>query len=322
MGDKKYAGAPFGTQTARFDVSGVHPQNKMPGTYTEVPYCKKATSKENRLLGPGTYCFDTGDFSERAVWGKARGPNWEWAFQLARLSAIPHALFRREWEQRKHRAEQLGPGRYSSGGFVEELSGKPGSNRGVCQSRGSRFPPENKFHSKLPGPGSYGEGGVPWAAMEKKAQLSQGTFGMLEAGEQEIRRAITVGSDLAPGQYRHTAPLEELLNKKTSTRGPYDLYSGERYQVPKSQIQNRHLGPGRYNLRPFTADLSDTHHGKHGEFGNLDQYAALPTERIYCSTLSQWPRRKVYIQYTHSHTLTMCVCSLSTSCPTNVLYYC
>ena len=30
----------------RFDVSGVHPQNKMPGTYTEVPYCKKATSKE------------------------------------------------------------------------------------------------------------------------------------------------------------------------------------------------------------------------------------------------------------------------------------
>ena len=47
----------------------------------------------------------------------------------------------------------------------------------------------------------------------------------------------------------------------------------------------------------------DTHHGKHGEFGNLDQYAALPTERIYCSTLSQWPRRKVYIQYTHSHTL-------------------
>jgi hypothetical protein len=92
----------------------------MPGTYTEVPYCKKATSKEvsstrmfnkhriykislqNRLLGPGTYCFDTGDFSERAVWAKARGPNWEWAFQLVRLSAIPHALFRREWEQRKH----------------------------------------------------------------------------------------------------------------------------------------------------------------------------------------------------------------------------
>ena len=32
----------------RFDVSGVHPQNKTPGTYTEVPYCRKATSKEVR----------------------------------------------------------------------------------------------------------------------------------------------------------------------------------------------------------------------------------------------------------------------------------
>ena len=75
-GIKKFKGAPFGTQTSRwvcvcskvvlhltclsgltplslltftisrFDVSGVHPQNKMPGTYTQVPYCKKAMSKE------------------------------------------------------------------------------------------------------------------------------------------------------------------------------------------------------------------------------------------------------------------------------------
>ena len=56
---------------------------------------------QSRLLGPGTYNFDTGDFSQGAVSARARGPNWEWAFQLARLSAIPHALFRREWEQRK-----------------------------------------------------------------------------------------------------------------------------------------------------------------------------------------------------------------------------
>ena len=130
-----------------------------------------------------------------------------------------------------------------------------------------------QFLSNVPGPGTYGEGGVPWAAQEKKAQLSQGTVGALEAGEQEIRTALTVGSDLAPGQYCHTAPLDQLLNKKTSTRGPYDLYSGERYQIPKSQvynthhstmgqpipipqIQNQHLCPGRYNLRPFTADLN------------------------------------------------------------------
>ena len=33
----------------RFDISAVHPQSKMPGTYTEVPYCRKATSKEVTL---------------------------------------------------------------------------------------------------------------------------------------------------------------------------------------------------------------------------------------------------------------------------------
>ena len=79
MATKKYNGAPFGTQTSRsgfilfsfvsihdfhfkrtrtkhnfhlsssypfhpcrFDISGVHPQSKMPGTFTQVPYCKKS----------------------------------------------------------------------------------------------------------------------------------------------------------------------------------------------------------------------------------------------------------------------------------------
>ena len=35
---------------SRFDISGVHPQSRMPGTYTQVPYCKKATSELVRLL--------------------------------------------------------------------------------------------------------------------------------------------------------------------------------------------------------------------------------------------------------------------------------
>ena len=29
---------------SRFDVSGVHPKSKMPGTYTQIPYCKKLTT--------------------------------------------------------------------------------------------------------------------------------------------------------------------------------------------------------------------------------------------------------------------------------------
>ena len=69
-------------------------------------------------------------------------------FHLAQLSSIPHLLFRKEWEQRKQRAEQLGPGKYRHTDFVEQLARKPGSSRGVCQSRGARFPKENKVRGE------------------------------------------------------------------------------------------------------------------------------------------------------------------------------
>ena len=34
--ERKFSGAPFGTQTPRFDVAGVHPASKMPASYTQV----------------------------------------------------------------------------------------------------------------------------------------------------------------------------------------------------------------------------------------------------------------------------------------------
>jgi len=34
--DKRFQGAPFGTQTPRFDVAGVHPGTKMPSSFTQV----------------------------------------------------------------------------------------------------------------------------------------------------------------------------------------------------------------------------------------------------------------------------------------------
>ena len=41
------------------------------------------------------------------------------------------------------------------------------------------------------------------------------------------------------------------------------------------------------------AASADNHWRKHGRFGTVPQHPAQPTERIYCSTLSQCPRRKV-----------------------------
>lgn len=291
MAEKKYKGAPFGTQTARFDVSGVHPQNKMPGTYTQVPYCRKATSKENRLLGPGTYIMETGDFTARSIEQKSLGPNWERAHDVARLAAIPHMLYREQWEHRRQLEEQLGPGRYDARDFIQEMQSKPSSSRGVCQSRDSRQGKENKFHSNLPGPGTYGKGGVPWAAVEEKAHQAASTVGLLEAGGTNLRQLPTTGSDLAPGQYCHTSPIQELLNKAVSKRGPYDLSTGERNKPAKSLMLNRHLAPGKYELQSFTEDWNNQHRWKHGRFGTVPQYPELPSERIYCSTLSQWPRQ-------------------------------
>ena len=36
------------------------------------------------------------------------------------------------------------------------------------------------------------------------------------------------GSHLGPGTYRHKTCTDELLNKVTSLKGPYKLYSGDR----------------------------------------------------------------------------------------------
>lgn len=91
----------------------------------------------------------------------------------------------------------------------------------------------SQFRSSLPGPGNYGKGGIPWAAMEEKALRSSGTVGMLAAGGSHLHTLPTRGSDLPPGQYHHTSPIKELLDKRISKRGPYDLYTGERYKPPK-----------------------------------------------------------------------------------------
>lgn len=290
---KRFPGAPFGTQKARFDISAVHPQSKMPGTYTEVPYCRKATSKENRRLGPGTYSIETGSFTDKAVRIKSAGPNWRKAFDSAKLSAIPHMLYREQWNQKRLLIQQLGPGRYKNKDFVEEINSRPSSNRGICQTKASRFQQENKFQANLPGPGTYGKGGVPWATMEEKSKSSSCTVGVMEGGTGRSYNLKNEGSGLAPGVYKQTSPLQQLLNKSVSKRGPYDLYTGERIPSDKAAaLHNNHLAPGRYDIKPFTDEINDRDHKRYGEFSTLPQYPMPPTDRIYCSTLSQWPRMK------------------------------
>lgn len=113
---------------------------------------------------------------------------------------------------------------------------KPSSSRGVCQSRDTRLIKENKFHSALPGPGTYGKGGVPWAALEEKNKEPTSTVGILDAGGPKLSKMQTIGSELAPGQYKYVSSIESLMKKTISKRGPYDLYTGERYKATKQLV--------------------------------------------------------------------------------------
>ncbi|XP_072537782.1 ciliary microtubule-associated protein 2-like isoform X2 [Salminus brasiliensis] len=285
MAERKFEGAPFGTQSARFDVSGVHPANKRVGTYTQISYCKRRTSDLERNLGPGTYNPDTGDFSERAVRERAKGPDWKRTQETARLAQIPHLLYRDAWGNKRFLKTKVGSGVYKIPSFIEELQKKPGSLRGICETREERFKDcqntnvgpgiykitsfieelekkpgslrgicetrEERFkdcQSWAPGPGTYGEGGIPSAALEEKEKRSMGTY---------------------------SARLKRFPDR-TVKRVNRDKVEYTK-EVPK-----------------FGEELQRPEKKKHGVFSSLEQYPSVPTERIYHSTLPQCPRPRTF----------------------------
>lgn len=291
MAEKNYRGAPFGVQTARFDVSGVHPKSKVPGTFTQTPYCKKATSDVNTMLGPGKYEVEVGALA-KTVAERASEPGWARAYEVSRTAAMPHLLHKEQWEMKRMLKRKLGPGSYEIKDFLQVGDEKPRSTRGIIHSRDSRF--KDKVQSDCPGPGTYGHGGVPHAILEEKERKSASTVGLLDAGA--VSRSLpTVGSHLGPGSYNFESFTEQTSKKVTSLRGPYDLYSGDRnkpirtghYAAPA----HSNLAPGKYDIKSFLDNLDTVHKNRTGRFGKVDQYPEKPTERIYAFTLCQNPRK-------------------------------
>jgi len=312
MATKKYQAAPFGTQTARFDVSGIHPQSKTPGTYTQVPYCKNTLKWTS--LAPGCYNIDLRDgFNEKVVKQRAAGPGWERAYKVAQIAKMPHLLHRLEAKRREERIRRLGPGTYNHKDFVHKNNEKIRSLRGICDTRAQRFITKDGKEEN-PGPGTYGLGGVPSAAIEKRYAQSSSTIGMLDSGKTLKREIPLVGCDLAPTRYNKKTFTEEILNKVVSRRGPYDLFTGSRSKpiitghlavIPASDT----LGPGSYELPSFTDSWQTEHKTNIGKFSKLHIDSNHPShhqvgshstggphsktagERIHCCTLSQCPRQ-------------------------------
>ncbi|TSK58125.1 Lymphocyte expansion molecule [Bagarius yarrelli] len=230
MKEKRFQGAPFGTQSVRFDVSKACPANKKVETCTQNPNFRETTSDLKAMVGPGTY-------------------------------NIPS--------------------------FIEELEKKPGSLRGICETRDQRF---KDYQNPYPAPGTYGKGGIPSAALEEKERIPVGTCPSMGHAKQHRFKQNTEDSGLGPGTYNLKSSTELILSRRVSKRGPYDLTTGmgNFFAAPKGVSPD----PGTYpiELPKFDAELQKPEKRKHGVFGSRDQYPAVPTERLYLSTLSQCPR--------------------------------
>ncbi|XP_041133523.1 lymphocyte expansion molecule-like [Polyodon spathula] len=293
MAQKSFRGAPFGTQAARFDVSGVYPNKKKIGTYTEVPYCKTATSELVRGRGPGTYNADTGNFSPAAVLLRASGPGWKREQETLRQTQLPHVLYRDVWERKRILKRKLGPASYSMKDFIELREERPASVLGVCESRESRFRSITAV-SCTPGPGTYGKGGIPSAVLEERQRQSPGTLGSMDFNPRSEQSLQSSECDPGPGTYKVKDSLQELLNHTVSKRGPYDVFTGPRSSHASTGhymvLKTTNLSPGQYEIKSFVEDLQSREKRKSGEFSSLLQYPSIPTERAGCSTLSHCPR--------------------------------
>lgn len=87
----------------------------------------------------------------------------------------------------------------------------------------------NPTQRNIPGPGTY-------SVSLPMVKPSPGTQGILENGGKDLSRQPAGGSGLPPGLYHYSSPIQELLDKKVSKKGPYELFSGERQQPSKSLV--------------------------------------------------------------------------------------
>ena len=268
MAETKFIGAPFGSNCPRFSAG-------------------YQTGSGDRV-GPGAYETDVGAFDSVSVARRAAGPGWARAYEMSHMIALPYLLNKEEWERKLELKRGLGPGAYNA----KDVECENSYQRGILDTREPRFR-DNKA-SIAPGPGTYGKNGVPDTLLEEKARESCGRVGLLDCGGPYGRSLPTLGSRLGPGTYKLTSSIDDVVQKKVSTRGPYDVFSDDRGQPMKTghfaQKKTYNLGPGQYNIKSGIEDMHSQDQKFKGEFGIGAQYPCPPIERIIVSNLSLNPR--------------------------------
>jgi len=264
MAETKFAGAPFGSNCPRFSRSVVTDR-----------------------VGPGAYDTDVGAFDSFSVERRASGPGWARAYETSHMIALPYLLNKEEWQRKLELKRGLGPGSYDAKDVVADKN----FSRGLLDAREPRFR-ESKV-SITPGPGTYGKHGVPHTLLEEKSQEACGRVGLLDCGGPSGRNMPNLGSRLGPGTYKLHGSIDELMQKKVGTRGPYDVFSADRSKPIKTghlaQQTSYNLGPGQYSLKSYIDELS-SHQNYKGGFGRGAQYPVPPIDRIIVSNLNLNPR--------------------------------
>lgn len=84
------------------------------------------------------------------------------------------------------------------------------------------------------------------------------------------------------------------MKKKVSKRGPYDLFSINRSDPPKTghftKVTKWNLGPGQYSIPSFVDDQNSYNKVKHGKFGKIDQYPVHSGDRLSIEHTSLQPK--------------------------------
>ncbi|KAM6217048.1 ciliary microtubule-associated protein 2 [Rhynchocyon petersi] len=287
MASKWFSGAPFGVQSARFDVSAVYPNQKKFSTFTEAPYSRHY-SIDLSHIGPGTYSSKETSFSKTKL-SREMGTGWAKAQEATRLTQLPHFQYQAFIREKQLQKEKLGPGSYNFKDFLEQLKQKPSSNRGLLSSGEIRF--RGLVGNYYPGPGNYGEKGNPYTRLERKAWDRAHSEGLMCRMTNKPPPLTHQGSGLGPGTYFLKSGIEMYLARRVGTRGPYDIFTGDRSKpLPYGHYSVQKKTPRELvSFKSFVEELNSRHHKKRGVFSKLPRNPSTPSERIYWSTLS--PRK-------------------------------
>uniref|UniRef100_A0A4W4HDT0 Uncharacterized protein n=1 Tax=Electrophorus electricus TaxID=8005 RepID=A0A4W4HDT0_ELEEL len=186
---------------------------------------------------------------------------------------------------------KVGPGTYRITSFTEELEKKPGSVRGVSRAR--------LFKLGTPGPGTYGKGGIPSAALEEKERRSMGTCFSMGSNPSLQRFPRGIDSGLSPGTYSLKSSTDLILSRRVSKRGPYDLFTGPR----DSPISCGYFAVPVCALSLLRINLQRPEKKRHGVFSKMEQYPTVPTERLLLCSLAHCPQPAFWIPLKHKKIL-------------------